>query len=181
MGNDWIQTYTGRQFWPLDPRPEDVDIEDIAHALSMKCRFTGHTQVFYSIAQHSVLVYDIAETLPALLHDAAEAYFADVATPIKNAFPIFREIEDRLMSAIGIKFGFTDADVHKIKYADRIAFATERRDVMGKPPRPYRISTYNPLPTRIEPLLPFEAKALFLERFYIAATGPLAAKGEPCS
>lgn len=35
----WIQTYTGRMFWPLDPRPEEIWIEDIAHALSLQCRF----------------------------------------------------------------------------------------------------------------------------------------------
>lgn len=47
---DWIQTYTNKQFWPLDPRPEDVCIEDIAHALSLQCRFTGHVREFYSTA-----------------------------------------------------------------------------------------------------------------------------------
>lgn len=53
---DWIQTFTGRRFWPLDPRPEDVCIEDIAHALSLKCRFGGHCTRFYSVAEHSVHV-----------------------------------------------------------------------------------------------------------------------------
>lgn len=53
---DWMQTYTGRQFWPLDPLPEDVFIEDIAHALSMQCRYAGHVTRFYSVAEHSVLI-----------------------------------------------------------------------------------------------------------------------------
>ncbi len=47
---EWIQTYTGKQFWPLDPRPEDIDIEDIAHALALTCRFNGHCDYFYSVA-----------------------------------------------------------------------------------------------------------------------------------
>lgn len=52
---DFICTYTGRKFYPLDPRPEDVCIEDIAHALALVNRFGGHTRVPYSVAQHSVL------------------------------------------------------------------------------------------------------------------------------
>ena len=59
---DWIQVYTGGQFWPLDPRPEEIHIEDIAHALALTCRFTGHCREFYSVAQHSLLVsYYVAD------------------------------------------------------------------------------------------------------------------------
>ena len=56
---DWILTYSGIEFWPLDPRPEDVRIEDIAHALSMQCRFAGHCDRFYSVAEHSIRVADL--------------------------------------------------------------------------------------------------------------------------
>lgn len=88
---DWTPTYTGKKFWPLDPRPEDVDVEDIAHALSMKCRYAGHTTEFYSVAQHSVLMAQKAIDLTAdvnlalwcMLHDAAEAYTADIPSPLK--------------------------------------------------------------------------------------------------
>jgi len=86
---DWIQTYTGKRFWPLDPRPEDVDILDIAHSLSLLCRFTGHTSSFYSVSQHSILV---AQEVPkrlrlwALFHDAAEAYIGDIARPTNLIF-----------------------------------------------------------------------------------------------
>ena len=74
---DWIQTYLGIQFWPLDPRPEEVMLFDIAHSLSNMCRFTGHCREFYSVAQHSVIV---SQNVPredaawGLLHDASEAY-----------------------------------------------------------------------------------------------------------
>ena len=78
---DWFLTYTGRQFWPLDPRPEDICIRDIAHHLSLCCRFNGACRVHYSVAQHSVMVANI---LPAplrfwgLMHDATEAYVGDM-------------------------------------------------------------------------------------------------------
>jgi len=77
---NWFQTYTGKQFYPLDPRPEDIDLDDIVHHLSHLCRFNGGTREFYSVAQHSVIV---ADALPddfklwGLLHDAAESFLAD--------------------------------------------------------------------------------------------------------
>src|SRR5690606_5290032 len=77
---DWMQTFTGRAVYPLDLRPDDIDIQDIAHALSMQCRYAGHTRQFYSVAEHSVHVarwcrqYGPAAALEGLLHDATEAY-----------------------------------------------------------------------------------------------------------
>ena len=56
MSNNCIQTYTGKRFTPDDPRPEDLDIRDFAHSLSLLCRYNGHCQVFYSVADHSVRV-----------------------------------------------------------------------------------------------------------------------------
>jgi uncharacterized protein len=96
---DWIQTYTGKQFWPLSPLPEDIVIEDIAHALSMQCRFGGHVRTFYSVAQHSVHVSLLVEpqyALWGLLHDAAEAYLVDLPRPIKKFSEmglLYQEIE----------------------------------------------------------------------------------------
>jgi len=102
----WMQTFTGRKIDLLAPKPEDVDIEDIAHALSMICRFNGHCRDFYSVAEHSMLVemlsgadfgnlprslegpsrYDGTEVrLCGLLHDAAEAYVGDLCTPVKRS------------------------------------------------------------------------------------------------
>ena len=52
----WAQTFTGRQFFPLDPDPQDIDIVDIAHSLAMQCRYNGHTDRFYSVAEHCVHV-----------------------------------------------------------------------------------------------------------------------------
>lgn len=87
MGNEWIQTFTGKKVFPLDIRAQQICIQDIAHALSLKCRFGGHCRTFYSVAEHSIRVSRIVPKhlkLIALLHDAAEAYLPDVCAPIKS-------------------------------------------------------------------------------------------------
>ena len=106
---DSIQTYTGRKFFPVAPRAEDIEILDVAHALSMLCRYTGHTKQFYSVAQHSVLVSRIVPPQDAawgLLHDASEAYLCDVARPIKP----YRLLEQRLMVQVAGRFDLTYAE-----------------------------------------------------------------------
>lgn len=165
--NNWIQTYTGRQFWPTNPRSEDVCIEDIAHALSMKCRYTGHCKRFYSVAEHSVLVAEIlpdAAKLWGLMHDAAEAYMPDVARPIKREISVLLEMDNRITIAIAEAFGLSlpmPAEVHD---ADLVLLATERRDLMALPPRPW-ISTERvmPLAREIIGVAPPMAKELFLK------------------
>ena len=95
--NTWFLTTTGRQFWPASPDPEQIQIEDIAHALSNLCRFGGHTREFYSVAQHSVLVSQNVPDdlrLVGLMHDATEAYCGDMIRPLKNVLPEFKELEN---------------------------------------------------------------------------------------
>lgn len=100
----WIRTYTGRRFDIASPRVADVDIEDIAQALSHIARFGGHTSLPYSVAQHSVMMYWMAPKplkRTALLHDAAEAYLGDLMRPIKALLPAFSRLETRLLLVIG--------------------------------------------------------------------------------
>src|SRR5713226_1215903 len=107
----WIITYTGKQFYHLNPQPEMVCIEDIAHSLAMLCRWTGHTKFHYSVAQHSIYCSRIGpqETaLERLLHDASEAYLGDMNRPLKhftNAGPAYREVESKVQTVIYRKFG----------------------------------------------------------------------------
>jgi hypothetical protein len=110
----WILTYSSRHFYPLDPRPADVDIDDIAHALSLTCRYNGHTSVFYSVAEHSLLLCqevtrrrpdDLVQQLQALLHDAAEAYLCDIPRPVKPLLSGYYEAEARVDRAISEHFG----------------------------------------------------------------------------
>lgn len=139
----WLQTYTGRAFYPLDPRPEDVDVEDICHALAHQCRFAGHSKRFYSVAEHTLRVADMSPrslTRVALLHDAAEAYTIDLPRPLKMAQGAewYRDAEKRVTRAIGEHFGVElDPLPPEVKHADAVLLATEKRDLMGPAPQPW--------------------------------------------
>ena len=130
-----IQTFSGKYINILDPQPQDFTIEDIAHHLSMLCRFNGASKYFYSVAEHSYLVsHHIKDDLKAaaLLHDAAEAYVGDLISPLKSLLPEFKAIEDKIQSAIYNKFGIelSEADEHEIKTVDVMMLATERERLM---------------------------------------------------
>ena len=173
LTDGWIQTFTGRRFYPLQPRFEDVCLIDIAHALSNICRFTGHTKTFYSVAQHSVLVSTLVGSDPltqlwALLHDASEAYLCDIAKPVKPLLTGYVEAEERVMRVIAEKFDLGWPRPEIIHTADMQALATERRDLMG-PCDVDRSSGQPPLEWKIERgALPEEAEQLFLgaARYY---------------
>jgi hypothetical protein len=134
---DWIQTYSGIQFWPLDPREEDILIEDIAHALSMQCRFGGHCHRFYSVAEHCCHVSDRCPEFPlwGLLHDAAEAYLTDVIRPIKPYLTEYKGIEDHLMYHIANRFGLEHDMPYNVKVADLRILTTEVGQLLGPPPQ----------------------------------------------
>jgi len=169
MDNEpWIQTYTGKKFTPLNPREEDIDILDIAHALSNLCRFTGHSSEFISIAQHSVFVSSLVPNkhkLCALLHDASEAYLNDISTPLKKSkvFETYRKIEENLMSMIYNKYGVSEHNPLEVKQADSIALSTEAKNFLNL--RPDWVLKDKPLDIKISSLNPTDAKKLFLETF----------------
>ena len=129
---DWIITYTGKKFYALDPQPEDIDIKDIAHALSMTCRFGGHSSRFYSVCEHSILVESLCSQknkLAALLHDASEAYITDVPSPIKRGMPEYQVMENDIMTVIADKFGFQYPLSDEIEYIDHNIVATEANEL----------------------------------------------------
>ena len=107
-----ITTYTGKHFDPLNPDTAMVDIKDVAHALSMLCRANGHFKSFYSVGQHCINCareaaargYSRRVQLACLLHDASEAYLADVTRPVKKELPKYLEIEAPLQALIWEKF-----------------------------------------------------------------------------
>ena len=165
----WIQTYTGKQFWPLKARAEDLDVRDIAHSLSLQCRFNGHCLKFYSVADHSVRVSKILDhdvALWGLLHDAAEAYLGDLTRPLKRADDArwFREAEDRLLETVAGRFGLSWPMPEAVRAADDVLLTTEARDLMAPPPEPWGLAA-EPLTERIVPLSPEEAERAFLDRY----------------
>ena len=129
-----MQVASGARFYPLDPRPEEIQIEDVAHALGHLCRFAGHTSSFYTVAQHSVLVSRICEPQDALwglLHDASEAYLGDMVRPLKRQpeMASYQEAEERLMAAICERFGLPAAMPESVVRADEIGRASCRERV----------------------------------------------------
>lgn len=168
----WMHTYTGRRYTPLAPKIEDIDIVDIAHALSHTCRFGGHSRDFYSVAQHcfvASLIVPKEYALWALLHDAAEAYVGDIIRPIKygscELHAAFSDIEDKNLKVIAEKYGLCWPMPECIKIADDIVLYTELRDILGSVPYGY-CSKQEPLQNEIVPLEPHKAESVFLERFW---------------
>lgn len=136
---DWKQTYTGKQYWPIDPRPEDVNIEDIAHALSMLCRFGGHCLKFYSVAEHSVHIarwlyprHGAFVALCGLLHDATEAYVVDVPRPLKPFLSNYKEIEHQNWLAIAASFNLPSKLPSCVKEADFRMLSDEASQNMAR-------------------------------------------------
>lgn len=145
-----------------------VNLLDIGHSLSNICRFTGKCREFYSVAQHSVLCYQVAQEMYpgvfslhkyALLHDAAEAYTNDITTQMKLLLPDFRALESRVEAVVFRKLGLPEVLPFQIKIIDRILLATEKRDIMpytdkvwpileGITPRERKIRPWEPVAAR---------------------------------
>ena len=166
--NAWIQTYTGKPFWPLNPRIEDLDIEDIAHALSMQCRYSGHVKYFYSVAEHSIHISRAVSpenALWGLLHDASEAYLVDVPRPIKPHLPQYREAESVLMACIAQRYGLRWPEPTEVKAMDTRILFNEREALMSKSVREWGL-TGEPIPDlEIICYPPRQAEILFLSIF----------------
>lgn len=133
-------TVTGREIDPSRITPFDINLYDIAHGLSNICRFSGQTSSFYSVAQHSVRVAKAVPpdmALMALLHDASEAYLADIPLPVKRLLPDYQKLEDSFTKAIALYFGIPYNLPNTIKLADNRALLTEWLELMPGCPPPY--------------------------------------------
>jgi Predicted hydrolases of HD superfamily len=167
LRGNWMQTYTGKAFYPLDPRPEDIDPVDIAHALSLLCRFNGHVNRFYSVAEHCVLLSTAVSDenkLWALLHDATEAYVGDMVRPLKRHMDYYVDVENTVMHAIAQRFGLDGAIPDEVHEADSRILLTEREHLMGTPPQLWSVDGLHPLPVGIAGWDPKTAERSYLWR-----------------
>jgi hypothetical protein len=170
---DWMQTYTGRKFYPLAPRPEDIHPRDIAHALSLLCRYNGHVDRFYSVAEHCVLMSRAVapeHALAALLHDATEAYVGDMIRPLKQSMPDYVRAEDLVMVQIARRFALP---LHTLGYsmptevkdADNRILLTERAALMSAvAPGRWGVDGLEPLDVTIHGWEPIDAECQYLAR-----------------
>lgn len=134
--SDVIKLSSGRYFSFDNPEGADYDITDLAHALGMICRFTGHTSRHYSVAQHSVVVSYLVpqeHAFAGLMHDAHEALTNDIASPLKRRVPDYRVEELRVERAVLGAFGLRLPLHEEVKKADTVALVLEKNELF--PPR----------------------------------------------
>jgi hypothetical protein len=171
VGN-YMATFGGRKFWPLDPRPEEVVIGDIAHHLANKCRWAGATRWHYSVAQHSVYVSWFVPgwcALEALLHDASEAYNGDLIRPLKHSpeFAAFGVVEERVERAIARRFQLEHPWPIAVKDADAAVGIAEAYQLIALPydQASVHFDASKAADLVIEQWSPDEAEASFLARY----------------
>jgi hypothetical protein len=168
----WTETFSGRRFVFDAPTVEMIDPLDIAHALSMKCRYNGHCHTFYSVAEHSCLVSEAIEDrlggaddqLWGLLHDAAEAYVPDMPRPIKEKLPGFAEAEERIMRVIAERFGLRWPEPAIVKEMDTRILGDEAQWLMHSQGAGWNLPL-PPLKIRPAGWLPLTARACWIGRF----------------
>jgi len=151
----WLQTYSGKAYIIANPTADQICLSDIAHALANQCRFAGHSRRFYSVAEHSVYVYDRVRELlvgkeepteldrkillAALFHDATEAYLLDIPRPLKveSQMEFYREMHKKTRKVIFEKYKIPQRRLSLIQEADNELLATEKEQVMTTPPQPW--------------------------------------------
>ena len=163
-----IRTFSGRLVNPLDLQPEDIIIEDIAHALSHQCRFTGHTRDFYSVAEHTLRgcnMLAVEHRKQFLLHDAAEAYLLDLPAPLKNNSELgtcFKDLEEKIKFSIYTKFGVPTEEHAEVQRIDKRMCEIEKASLMNG----HEITNVSKNEIIFYTMLPGSAKKLFLKTFH---------------
>lgn len=164
----FIITRSGKHVNFVATDPSQIDIDDIAEGLSKECRFGGHCEGFYSVAQHSIHVANMLPPelrLEGLLHDATEAYMRDIPSPLKDLVSDYIALEHKLDLVIRAKYGLPAKRSEAVKVADLIALATEKRDFLSWAPEWPMLRGITPTPRPLTPWNWEYAKRKFLELF----------------
>jgi len=183
---DFIQTYTGRAFWPLKPTMEALSVIDIAHALSNQCRYSGHVNFFYSVAQHCCLLaswlsergHSPLDCLQMLMHDAPEAYLVDIPRPVKQFMPQYRVWDHAINDVIREWMGWKDLPIPSFQDdLDSRIIVDERAALMdcsldwqhSREPVGVNIIPWSPMEAERQFLIQYAAysRAAYGQHFYI--------------
>lgn len=172
-----IETASGAFVDIVDPQVETIKLEDIAHALSLTCRFVGQCSQFYSVAEHSWNVARLLDGTPlrvqlaGLLHDASEAYLADIPSPVKSLLPDYKALEDKVLGVVFKKYGLEYPPHPAVKQCDLTMLSTEAHYLLPSKGnswamwtnirRPPVLSGYRPIG-----MSPETAKQVFLDKFF---------------
>jgi hypothetical protein len=191
----WNEQYTGTRFYTFDPRPEDVRIEDISHALGLQCRYNGNCKRFYSVAEHSCLLSDFVlyrgsdgahppdhgdvfdraihgySALIALMHDAAEAYIGDMVRPVKHRMPAFRELEATIEAVVFPALGLPAEIPPWMRALDSRILCDERAQAMLTQHNDWSTDELEPLGVELQFWRPARAEYEFLRRFFQLSVG----------
>lgn len=177
MSNHKTQLYSGRVFDAADPTNCEFTKEDIAHGLSMICRYGGAVKSFYSVAEHSVAMAsvayyrhgDVQAALCCLFHDAAEAILGtDMKSPIKALFPAWRALEHNVDGEIRRqfhKYGVPLVQTQLCKKLDEHIVLNEREEFLKPYMGEWSHPNDEPLPVALYGWTPFEAECAWLRTF----------------
>jgi hypothetical protein len=187
-----IQVASGAYFDFLNPDSTPLSIQDIASGLSRICRYTGQLEIdeddIYTVGQHSVLASencdDDCDPFEALMHDRAEGVMNDMASPLKQLLPCYKEIEARVETSTASYYGLPEDMTDACKRIDLRMLATEKRDLMPgdvEDDKWAMIRGVTPLPFRIVCWRPRETRWRFLHRYYYLTEGRIPSPDDPYS
>lgn len=166
-----ISVYDGEYYDLLNPSRSVYTVETIGHALSNLCRYTGHVNRFYSVAEHSVLVslaVPRAFALEGLFHDASEAFLGDVSSPLKKLLPEYKAIEKKVTEEIIVRFALNPVRLYsdEIHEADKRLYHAERQEIAPGKDTLWHTELRAVRKVKPEGLPPLAAKKMFLNRYY---------------
>lgn len=180
---EWMHTLSGKKFFPLDPRPEDIDLLSIANGLAKEERYGGQTRIeyHYSVAEHCFLMALHAYRtdnkhpvvcLAVLFHDAAEAYCKDLPKAVKDAVgESYASMESKVLQVILRKYNLLSATMNNMAYIkelDRRIIPVEKAKLVLVP-QPWKADQFEPLPVEIQCWERGQARTSWLNLVYTLA------------